>query len=69
MNENQKIQIGECEYIICANEKQEKYLYKYDKKYKVGIKLTFCNENTENIKDNIIQMLSNQYIQKILIPE
>lgn len=67
MNNGKKIQIGKSEYIVCTNENKEKYLYKYDSEYQVGIKLTFCNENTEDIKENIIQILSNQYIQKVLI--
>lgn len=66
MNNSKKIQIGENEYIVCTNENKERYLYKYDSEYQVGIKITFCNDNTENIRDNIIQILSNQYIQKFI---
>lgn len=69
MNNNQKIHIGKDEYIVGTNKEKEKYLYKYDSEYRVGIKLTFGNENTENIRDNIIQILSNQYIEKSLIPK
>lgn len=66
MNNNQKIHIGKDEYIVGTNKEKEKYLYKYDSEYQVGIKLTFGNEN---IRDNIIQILSNQYIEKSLIPK
>ncbi len=67
MNNSKKIQIRKNEYIVCTNENKEEYLYKYDSEYQVGIKLTFCNENTEDIKENIIQTLSNQYIQRVLV--
>lgn len=67
MSNNKKIHIENDKYILCTNEKQEKYLYKYDSEYQIGIKLTFSDEDTENTKDRMIQMLSNQYIQKILV--
>ena len=67
MNDDKKIQIGKSEYIICTNDNQEKYLYKYDTEHKTGIKLTFSNQETESIKNKIIQTLSNQYIQKVLL--
>lgn len=67
MKNQKKIRIGKCEYMICINENQEKYLYKYDSEYQIGIKLTFCNQEAENIKENIMKTLSNQYVQQILI--
>lgn len=66
MNNNKKIQTLKNEYMVCTNENKERYLYKYDSEYQVGIKITFCNDDTENIRDNIIQILSNQYIQKFI---
>ncbi len=67
--DSKKIQIGKLEYIICTDEKQEKYLYRYDTEYGIGIKLTFSDEINSNSKKIIIQMLSKQYIDKILIPK
>lgn len=64
---SKEIQIGKFEYIICTNEKQEKYLYRYDTEYGIGIKLTFNDEINSDTKSKIIQMLSKQYIDKILI--
>lgn len=69
MKDNQKIQIGKYDYIICINDKEEKYLYRSDVEYGIGIKITFSNDTENNVKNEITKMLSNQYIEKIVIPK
>ena len=65
MHDDKKIVIGNFEYLICKNENGKYYLYRYDVEHETKIKITF-NDDKNNVKDEIIKILSKEYIEKII---
>ena len=65
MYENRKILIGQFEYLMCKNANEQYYLYRYDVEHETKIKITF-NDDKNNVKDEIIKILSKEYIEKII---
>ena len=66
MYENRKILIGQFEYLMCKNANEQYYLCRYDTENKIGLKITFDNNEENDIENEIIKILSKQYIDKIV---
>jgi len=62
-----KIKIGDNEYLIGTTEQGEKYLLKFDEESKKEIKIVFSNEDSEGISNEVIKTLSQQYINRTLM--
>lgn len=63
MNNQDKVN----EYIPGTTEQGEKYLLKFDTESKKEIKIVFSNEDSENVSDGVIKILSQQYINRTLM--
>lgn len=61
-----EIIIGGDKYKLMVDEAGNRYLVRYNKKYKVWVQLKFIGNNYDNLESIIVDTLQEQFIHRIL---